>query len=59
MVFAKTMPRYKGILQAVRSFGRPFSGAYKDHLPERKKELPPGQSIKTARVATLQTSLFS
>jgi len=35
--FAKTVFRCKRILQAVWSLQRPFSGAYKDHLPERKK----------------------
>lgn len=47
--FAKTVFRCKRILQAVWSLQRPFSGAYKDHLPERKKLLP-GQSLKTDRV---------
>lgn len=37
MGFAKTVFRCKNILQAVWSLQRPFSGAYKDHLPERKK----------------------
>ena len=39
------------------SLQRPFSGAYKDHLPERKKLLP-GQSLKTDRVTAPQISLF-
>lgn len=40
MGFAKTVFRCKRILQAVWSLQRPFSGAYKDHLPERKKAAP-------------------
>ena len=57
MVFRKTIFRYKNILQAVWSLQRPFSGAYKEHLPERKKLLP-GQSLKTDRVTAPQISLF-